>query len=387
MRNLSVEKREIVLEETNGIPRSNLEDPAEINAWLGVLDNYINNLKRGTVYEVAEAMDRQFVTNQDFRLMFLRSVRYDPKAAAEQIIKFLDLKRGLFGQSKLVSKITLEDLTENDIEYLKSGSIQILPERDSAGRKVVLDLAHLRDFDVADIERARFYIFHSLAECDETQRTGITNIALVLASDRKMKKGYTGRMYDMPIFYAVLYACTDNYQHYALSSVAIYRLPVILRPRFRVHYAPSFEKCHEILARVGIPIDLLPSSTDSFPTKECHAKWFEQRCQMEQKLARSLGQSIAGEYAKTDVLFGFRSEHDGNIRFRNIVKSKQESYEEANKGGKTTIAMSVVDHIKLCGGRFLKLDSDDNWQEVPDLEARNKVAHSFRNARRRKIAT
>ena len=55
-------------------------------------------------------------------------------------------KRNLFGEEKLAKTIELEDLSEDDKKSMATGAVQILPQRDSSGRAVViaLDAFHLR---------------------------------------------------------------------------------------------------------------------------------------------------------------------------------------------------------------------------------------------------
>ena len=131
---------ESILEELHGVrsssdPESN---PAVVNTWLQMLDMHLQNIKRGTLYEVAEAIDRDYVTSTSFRMKFLRATRYDPQQAAVQVIKFLEVKRSLFGHEKLTKRITLADLNEEDREFLASGAVQVSKKLDRSGRANVI---------------------------------------------------------------------------------------------------------------------------------------------------------------------------------------------------------------------------------------------------------
>ena len=72
--------------------------------------------------------------------------RWDPKAAAEQFLKILEMKKHLFGMENVVKEITLDDLDEDDKENLLGGSLKILPCTDRSGRKIILELPGLRSF-------------------------------------------------------------------------------------------------------------------------------------------------------------------------------------------------------------------------------------------------
>ena len=89
---------------------------------------------------LAETINPQFVNDPAFRLKFLRAERYDPKLAVARVARYFDLKLKLFGESKLCKDITYEDLDREDIEGLKQGFLQILPQRDAAGRAILLVL-------------------------------------------------------------------------------------------------------------------------------------------------------------------------------------------------------------------------------------------------------
>jgi uncharacterized protein YigA (DUF484 family) len=84
-----------------------------------------------------------------------------------------------------------------------------------------------------------------------------------------------------------------------------------------------------------------------------------------------------------DVLLGRgkqSQENAGNLRYRNLIESYQERYENARKAEKTSIADEVVQMVKQCQGRFLKENHAD-FVEVTDTKAREKVSHSFRSLR------
>jgi len=87
-----------------------------------------------------------------------------------------------------------------------------------------------------------------------------------------------------------------------------------------------------------------------------------------------------------DVLLGGRGNHKdenpGNVRLRTLVASYTTRYNDSCKFEKTVQAQILVRTVKEGGGRFLKRVGD-GWVEVDDAVARDKVAHSFRNNRRK----
>jgi hypothetical protein len=76
--------------------------------------------------------------------MFLRSVSYDALEAARKMVDFFESKMQLFGEEKLAKKITLEDLDEDDMEALKTGSVRYLHRKDQSRRSILF--VHPREF-------------------------------------------------------------------------------------------------------------------------------------------------------------------------------------------------------------------------------------------------
>jgi len=296
-------------------------------------------IKQGTVYEIAEAIDLAYVSNRDFRMMFLRASRYDHQAAALQIIKYLELKRLLFGQEKLTRKITLADLNDDDKDYLESGIAQISTKRDRSGRGILLLFPSLRkrDYEVEAVLRARYYVIMSMLE--EHQMNGIVLIYFG-ALPSKLNQEYTsnsGLLWNLPIFYAGIHCCFDELSTYLLHRVVILRLPFTLRPRTRVYYG-SCTECLYKLSSFGIPKEaILPDSHE--PSLSHHLEWYRQRQKMELTYAtdaeiESLSSTGTGTIVirPVDVLFGPAGRmHEGNITMRNLVIAMLDEYKDSTK--------------------------------------------------------
>lgn len=144
MTDLSLQEREKAENDVHGIGTKGEEDPLMLQTGLMQLQHYVDSMKRGTVYEEAELMDSNYVHDRNFQLMFLRADRYNAKEAAERMIRFFDLKKSLFGTEKLVKDITMEDLSEDDRETLRSGYMQLPPYLDMAGRTILVGMLKLR---------------------------------------------------------------------------------------------------------------------------------------------------------------------------------------------------------------------------------------------------
>jgi hypothetical protein len=143
---MRIEDRERVLEDLHGIANVADEDPDLVERALQELDLELERKKRGTSYELAQSLNREYVSHRKLRLQFLRADDMDSKAAADRLIKFFDNKRHLFGIDLLAKDIRLKDLDEYDMEALSSGFSQLAPEKDRAGRPVIVFVPALASY-------------------------------------------------------------------------------------------------------------------------------------------------------------------------------------------------------------------------------------------------
>jgi hypothetical protein len=135
----------------------------------------------------------------------------------------------------------------------------------------------------------------------------------------------------------------------------------------------------------GISNEIIPVSVSGEVDRSVHMEWLKKRRNEHQEEVASDTDRVMVP-APFDVLFGrgkLIQEHVGNQRYRKIVESYRERYEQALKVEKTYIAKEIVQIVKDSGGRFLK-SANVGWTEVSTDIAREKVSHSFRN---RRIAT
>ena len=91
-----------------------------------------------------------------------------------------------------------------------------------------------------------------------------------------------------------------------------------------------------------------------------------------------------------DILFGRGKPtqgRPGNVRFREMLDTHKDRYEEKKKGAKIAAAAYIVHLVKEEGGRFLKEFEDRGWVEVDEATARAKVNNAFRTGRRVRQAT
>lgn len=149
MASMSLKERQLAEAEVHGMA-DNKERPGLLQQCVEEMELSLEELKGGTAYEVAEAMDPQYVKSPKLRIMFIRADRWNTWEASERMIRFFELKLELFGTGKLCKDITLEDLDADDMESLRSGHHQLSPHKDSAGRVILVGLLALRKFKTVE---------------------------------------------------------------------------------------------------------------------------------------------------------------------------------------------------------------------------------------------
>jgi hypothetical protein len=145
MNQLSVEERETVLEDIHGIARAVDEPHDFVKNSLMLLEHELSKTTNNKVaFDLAKFRSKEYVSSEKLRLMFLRADSFDAAKAASRMVRFFEEKYALFGAEKLTKDIVLADLDPDDIAALEKGFYQVLPEKDSAGRKVFFFFPKLR---------------------------------------------------------------------------------------------------------------------------------------------------------------------------------------------------------------------------------------------------
>jgi hypothetical protein len=136
---MSVQEREQSLYDIHGVSDVIHEEPDFIRAKLEEMEMELSKLTRGKeAYMQADAQNKEYVICHKFRLQFLRAEMFNARLAAGRMVRFFEVKRKLFGPDKLTKEIKLRDLDEEDQKFLGRGIGQIVPQRDRAGRRIII---------------------------------------------------------------------------------------------------------------------------------------------------------------------------------------------------------------------------------------------------------
>lgn len=188
MMGLTFEERQEQQEIIHGVDRKITEEETFIATSLQQMDAQLAQIKRHSAYELAEQMDPLYVRDRAFRVMFLRANRYDAKASADNMIRFFEMKRELFGVKRLVKDITLEDLDEDDIAALRTGFFQFAG-KDSSGRYLNVCYPGLRgNTKLQNTIRVRYYMLMSALK-DEEYQLSTSVVVIFSVGDMKERSG------------------------------------------------------------------------------------------------------------------------------------------------------------------------------------------------------
>jgi hypothetical protein len=136
MNQLSVNERQLALEEVHGVA-TDINDPPDLVAQsLEQMEKEIKAIRKRTLYDRALFLNPKLVKDEKFRLMFLRAEYFDARRAAKRIVLHFEYKKELWGESRLVKTITLDDLDEDDMDCLRSHPFQPPGAKDRAGRAI-----------------------------------------------------------------------------------------------------------------------------------------------------------------------------------------------------------------------------------------------------------
>ena len=138
---LSLQQHERILFEVHGLSPDQDEDAPFLNEKIQELDNELNKIIIKESFDLAREQNPNYVNGPEFRLMFLRCHQFDCPKAALAIVQHFQAKQKLFGSGDILSRdICQSDLSPTDQYLVGTGFIQVLPERDAAGRTIWLIL-------------------------------------------------------------------------------------------------------------------------------------------------------------------------------------------------------------------------------------------------------
>jgi len=394
MNTLTFDERQEQQAAIHGVEQEIVEESIFVDTALKELDHRLIRIKQGSVYEKAERANPEYVGARAFRIMFLRGNRYDCKAAADQMIRFFEMKQQLFGTERLVKDITIEDLDDDDRESLKAGFVQ-LAGRDTSSRQIIVQVPGLRNFRNFQNElRASFYTIMQALRSEKTQLKGVVAIMYSIGNFKDRSNGvgvreHTRLRLSLPRRNVAIHCCLDDPTQYILIRAGLAVVNAKLRAQIRVHYGSHLE-CHYRLSTYGISTQTLPLTATYEVNMHRHLNWVES-CLRRNKTnfgaAPAQKTDFCTQPTATDVLYrgGSKSKNAGNGHLRSLVAEWSQIYDYGSNDTKRKVVNEMINEIHRSGGRFLsQVDGQESvWAIVPVDEVRLKITQSFRNRRRK----
>eukprot|EP00536_Pseudo-nitzschia_multiseries_P004752 jgi/Psemu1/323597/estExt_fgenesh1_pg.C_820003 len=248
------------------------------------------------------------VEQRDFRISFLRAERYDTKKAAKRFLNYFEEKRRLLGMDYLTKKIQLKDLDAETKDCLESGHVQLLQERDRAGRAVIVVTKKLGTNRAGKhhtgtgtgtgtdenngILRALWILSSIALEDEETETKGAVLVYYTLGSSSGRAEchgvdGHRSRVRQLgnilgalPMRVAAIHWCVDNVvlkQAANLSAMMLGRSNFV---RVRYHSGSNRDVQCELMT-FGIPTDSFPISVSGEVNISPHSAFLRKRMKSE----------------------------------------------------------------------------------------------------------
>eukprot|EP00934_Nitzschia_sp_Nitz4_P003784 Nitzschia sp. Nitz4//scaffold16_size188269//29546//31204//NITZ4_001775-RA/size188269-processed-gene-0.43-mRNA-1//-1//CDS//3329538467//3774//frame0 len=376
------------------------ETPQLLRERLEMMERALEGLddSRGEAYRVALSLNVSYVKDEALRIPFLRADRYDPQEAAERFARHLSIKMELFGTGLLVKSITQENV---DMNALRHGHFQILPERDRSGRVVLVHLDYPNDLFVLNtFVKAMFYVMLVAARDAESQRCGCIMVSFLahkgkvddLLMIHQHDTTATQLLQSMPLRVDIVHLCTDGID-WRGSSIFHLSAGAARSPWSMYEHVGNYQECLSKLPTFGIRISNFPVNAENEVDTAFHWSVLEKvrllELHQEERNPQDkvdAGLSIVVIPGQWDILCGRGRryyEYMGNVRLRCKIADRAEEYDQSNKRGRCKINKDVVDWA-MTKGQFLD-DTHMGWSVVSIKVARKKVAHMFRDDRSMRV--
>jgi len=296
LNSLSFQQRESINEEIHGINVNQIyfdkvkeieETPELLNKSFMMLQTELNKLQKGSfAYNkcqqlyggiVGKKKTITYINSVEFRIMFLRGELFDANKAAIRLVNFVELMYKLYGDIGLQRRIRLEDLSNEELQLLRQGRVQILPGRDRAGRRIWTCIGvsfNSHKYTVKSRICVAMYMHMSLADDIETQQKGFVMVTWwqnvnFLDDFSKRCQVYSAISNCLPVRNGATHTCIaeelDDNNHSLdnsspstiIKSMLALSIDQKLRSKMRFHTGSAME-CLYALKSFGIPSNQIP---------------------------------------------------------------------------------------------------------------------------------
>jgi len=388
-RQLSLKEQYHINRDVNGMNILASTEPFELSSiGLKALDKQLETIDGSPhYYRLAEKLKSKMIKEQDFRLKFARAERFDPVKAATRIENYLKILSKNFGDESLKRPIKLSDLDKVERDLLKSGLIQSLPYRDSAGRRIIAALGNFGTCHdtLKNKIKVLIYVIQAVSEDEETQKQGCVFLFWPLDPMCTISRELNYVVQVAPIrfssFHFMLY---DTAQFRKLGAWQLLAMSQESRARTRFNFG-SIHQCQQEITAYGISSNFLPITNTGNIKTQNHLRWLAFRQAKETAIEHGIEFNGIDCPSVKDVLTGkgpHVSSNPANVAYRKIMETRFLEHRDAlTAERKTMISREIVDDLVRNGGRFLI--KEKSWWANSDRDtAREKVSVAFRDMRK-----
>lgn len=405
MNALSVQERDRLYEEVHGISEGVIEETPELVA--ASLKEMREELARLTKRaKIVRPVSRAFflqptlASDDNFHLLFLRCERFDTIEAAAKMARYFDHKALLWGEEKLVKRITLEDLGEKEMQHMQWGSVQT-PVVNNKGVRCFL-FTPTANYDISDwkafVRYEWYQMMTMILEDEQVQKRGIVTVSRYtgqwLFSPTQiidmLMRGYVV-LRDFPIKILGNHVCIDSPALNHFPSIFNTMAGKQLRLHTRTHFGADLELQYSLMT-FGIRLPHQVVTNDDGPRKMGDPfiqSYLEERRRIEAEWDRQAKENHDGSSSlkpllhprPEDVIMGrgrpFR-DWPGNTLLTRLVAGHANDYRTAtDRIYKTILAVDTMKRIQETGGQFIER-IDTGWVIMDDAVVKPKVNQLLR---------
>eukprot|EP00934_Nitzschia_sp_Nitz4_P005272 Nitzschia sp. Nitz4//scaffold133_size116822//107007//108517//NITZ4_003826-RA/size116822-snap-gene-0.9-mRNA-1//1//CDS//3329535453//5262//frame0 len=381
---MGADEREQALYDLHGVPGSLDDSPESIASKLAEMDAVLEQIPSETKGALEEALRQNQSYIHSLREAFLWADTLQPVLAAQRMVRHYEAKRHLFGSDKLGQELGLQDLTSEEQESFRDGYAQFLPQRDRAGRAIMMLYGKMQLNYPIEITTKLFFLMSCISLGDpEIVKKGVIFIYYGVGQDRlNDTTGLIQCLTFLPIRIVAIHKCYDDNPCHSGAAHASYTMMAQYLCRFQTHFG-THQECQHNLRTFGIPMDVLPIDAEGHLDCTHHHQWL---AAIELLGSTSPALSDAEKLAPgpMDIIMG-RGQRGiksaGNQKLKRLLIQHHEAYEAAPRFEKLVVAQIVVKEMVESGSKFLSPTKDNKWVEASEDAIRSKIAQDFRNLR------
>lgn len=341
------------------------------------------------------------IDDDNFRLRFLRCELFNVSKAVKRFYDYLSYVHEHWGEIALKRPIRLSDFTKNELKLFRKGMFQLLPYRDSSGRRVMVILGAMEAHqDIRARDKLYFYLWDVVTrDSIESQQKGFVIIRLhgdisredtspsvensaaapPTTSFRSVIKNLNRILSSIPSrLVAVHTRVPDHPGHQLVWKLFVTQVftgeNVSLRSRFVASFSSAMEMMYR-LKSYGIPIKLLPLTENNSIKFANHNQWMKTRKLLEEEEINShtnildhfvtapKSSKIIECPALNDVIFrqGSKvtsSENPGNRIFQDLLGTFLTEKERVTQQLKQAEKERVTQQLEQADAKFAHQPSD-----------------------------